>query len=526
MKAAIAAGHEMTASAGARALQDGGNAVDAVVASGAMSWAAEPALTGPCGGGFVLVRPVRRHRAALLDAFTAIPGRDLPPDRRLAEVEEVLVPFDERTTQVFHVGSATCAVPGVVAGLYEVHRRHGRLPWKQLLLPAAEAADRGVATNPGQQRVFDAIRVILTRTPEALEIFAPGGTFITAGSVIRQPELARSIELLAERGPDELYRGALGRAIVEHQHRHGGRLTLADLESYRPIWRRPLRACYRGHDLLTNPPPSSGGVLIAHMLGVLDGIPPQRPPGTAPALRALAESMRSAARLRDRRFATLLHRGGLTRHVLSDEAIAAGREAVRRALEGASPEVSPAVRSDAGTTHISVVDGQGNAAAFTASNGSHSGVIVPGTGIHLNNMMGEEDLAAGRDLAPGKRLTSMQAPTMMECDGSIRLVVGSSGSNRLRSAIMQVVVNVVDHGMAVQDAVSFPRIHVEGPRLDAEGGFDPAELDRLEAWGETVVRFDSLNLYFGGANAVLVDGGMPSAAGDPRRDCAGIVLDV
>jgi gamma-glutamyltranspeptidase/glutathione hydrolase len=526
MKAAIAAGHEMTAAAGAQALHDGGTAVDAVVAAGAMSWAAEPALTGPCGGGFVLVRPARRRAATLLDAFTAIPGRDLPPDRRLAAVEQVLVPFDKRTTQVFHVGSATCAVPGVVAGLYEVHRRHGRLPWKQLLLPAAEAADRGVATNPGQQRVFDAIEVILTRTPEALQIFAPGGTFVTSGVAIRQPELARSIELLAERGPDELYRGTLARAVVDHQHRHGGRLTMADLASYRPLWRRPLRTAYRHHELVTNPPPSSGGVLIAHMLGVLDGIPPQRPPGAAPALRALAEAMRSAARLRDRRFASLLHRGGLIRHALSDVAIGAGREAVRRALEGAPPAASPVVRSDAGTTHISVVDGRGNAAAFTASNGSHSGVIVPGTGLHLNNMMGEEDLAAGRDLAPGKRLTSMQAPTMVEHDGDIRLVVGSSGSNRLRSAIMQVVINVVDHGLEVQDAVSFPRIHVEGPRLDAEGGFDPAELDRLEAWGETVVRFDSLNLYFGGANAVMVDGGVPSAAGDPRRDCAGIVLDV
>jgi gamma-glutamyltranspeptidase / glutathione hydrolase len=526
VRAAIAAGHELTALAGARALQEGGNAVDAVVAAGAMSWAAEPALTGPCGGGFVLVRPANGRPAALLDAFTAIPGRDLPPDRRLTEMEQVLVPFDERTTQVFHVGSATCAVPGVVAGLHAVHTRYGRLPWRDLLAPAAHAADEGVVTNPGQQRVFDAIRVILTRTEEAREIFCPGGTFVAGGTVIRQRELARSIELLAEQGPGALYSGDLGRAVVQHQHRHGGRLTMADLAAYRPVWRRPLRTRYRGDELLTNPPPSSGGALVAHMLAVLDGVAPQRPAGRAPALRALAESMRSAARLRDRRFASLLHRSGLVAHVLSDEAIAAGRRAVRRALEGAPSEAPPVLRSDAGTTHISVVDGEGNAAAFTASNGSHSGVIVPGTGLHLNNMMGEEDLAAGRDLSPGKRLTSMQAPTMVERGGSVRLVVGSSGSNRLRSAILQVVLNVVDHAMEVQDAVSFPRVHVEGPRLDVEGGLDPAEIDRLEAWGENVVRFDSLNLYFGGANAVLLEAGGPSAAGDPRRDCFGMVLDV
>jgi gamma-glutamyltranspeptidase/glutathione hydrolase len=151
-RGAIAAGHELTARAGAAALEAGGSAVDAVVAAGVMSWAAESALTGPCGGGFVLVRPAH-GRASLLDAFTAIPGRDLPRDRRLADVESVLVPVDQQTTQVFHIGSATCAVPGVVAGLHRVHRRYGRLPWRDLLLPAADTARAGVSTNAGQLRV-------------------------------------------------------------------------------------------------------------------------------------------------------------------------------------------------------------------------------------------------------------------------------------------------------------------------------------------------------------------------------------
>ena len=179
-RGAIAAGHELTARAGAAALEAGGTAVDAVVAAGAMSWAAEPALTGPCGGGFVMVRPAR-GRAALLDAFTAIPGRDLPPGRRLVEVEQVLVPFDQRTTQVFHVGSAACAVPGVVAGLHAAHRRYGRLPWAELVRPAAATAARGVPTNGGQKAVFDAIRAILTSTPEASAIFAPGGRYVREG---------------------------------------------------------------------------------------------------------------------------------------------------------------------------------------------------------------------------------------------------------------------------------------------------------------------------------------------------------
>ena len=309
---------------GAQALERGGNAVDAAVAAAAMSWSAEPPLTGPCGGGFFLVRPARGRAPALLDAFTSIPGRDLPPGRRLTEVDEVLVPFDEQTTQVFHAGPAACAVPGVVAGMAAVHGRYGSLPWRSLLLPAAEAADRGVATNAGQQRVFAAIEAILTRLPESRELFSPGGRFVEVGTVIRQAELARSIELLAERGPGELYTGGLARAMVADQERLGGRLTMADLAAYRPVWRRPLAGSFEGHALRTNCPPSSGGVLIAYMLAVLAAARPAGEPGSAPALRALAETMRSAARLRGPEFARRLHRGGLAGHALAPGAVEEG----------------------------------------------------------------------------------------------------------------------------------------------------------------------------------------------------------
>jgi gamma-glutamyltranspeptidase/glutathione hydrolase len=234
--------------------------------------------------------------------------------------------------------------------------------------------------------------------------------------------------------------------------------------------------------------------------------------------------MRAAGRMRDRRFEQLLHRGGLSRHMLSDEAVGRGRAAVAAALAGA-PTTAAAIPSDRGTTHISVVDADGNACAYTSSNGCHSGVIVPGTGLHLNNMMGEEDLAAGRGMPPGTRLTSMQAPTMVVGPDGIELVVGSSGSNRLRSAITQVAINVVDHGMGAADAINHPRVHVEGDRLDCEGGLDEGELDVLERWGERLNRFEGLNLYFGGTNIVSVRDGRTEAAGDPRRDGDGIVLD-
>jgi len=522
MRAAVAAGHAVTARAGARVLEQGGNAVDAIVAAGAMSWAAEPSLTGPCGGGFLMVRPARDGRARVLDAFTAIPGRDLPAGRRVAQLESILVPFDEHTTQEFHIGAAACAVPGVLAGLRAMHRRYGSVPWRDLLLPAARAADRGVASSGGQYAVIVAIRDILRHTPEVSSVFWPDGALVGEGVPIRQPDLAATIERLAER-PADLYTGELARAMVDHQHASGGPLTMADLAAYRPVWRRPLLVPYGRHVIATNPPPSSGGVLIGHMLSVLEGVPGPRPPGQARTLRAYAETMRAAARLRTGTFTRLLHRGGLGRHMLAPEAVEASRAAVLAALAG-EPTPALAVPSDTGTTHVSAVDRDGNACAFTASNGSHSGVIVPGTGLHLNNMMGEEDLAAGRHMPPGSRLTSMQAPSMATSDGELELVIGSSGSNRLRSAIMQVAVNVLDHCMPAREAVDRPRVHVEGDRLDCEGGLDEAELELLERWGERLNRFESLNLYFGGTNIVSVRDGRTEAAGDPRRDGDGIVL--
>jgi gamma-glutamyltranspeptidase / glutathione hydrolase len=522
MRAAVAAGHAVTARAGADVLERGGNAVDAVVAAGAMSWAAEPGLTGPCGGGFLMVRPAR-GAIRLVDAFTAIAGRDLPPGRRLAEVERVLVPFDKKTTQEFHIGAAACAVPGVLAGLHAVHSRYGSMPWRDLLLPAADAANRGVASSGGQYAVLVAIREILRHTPEVAEVFWPGETLVAEGEPVRQRELAGTIEKLAHR-PHDLYTGELARAMVGHQHDTGGPLTTADLAAYRPAWRRPLLVPYGRHVIATNPPPSSGGVLIGHMLSVLAGVPGARPPGRPRTIRAYAETMRAAARMRTERFTRLLYRGGLARHMLAPEAVEASRSMVVAALAG-EPTAMAAVPSDAGTTHISAVDRFGNACAFTASNGSHSGVIVPGTGLHLNNMMGEEDLAAGRHMPPGSRLTSMQAPSMATSGGVLELVIGSSGSNRLRSAIMQVAINVLDHRMSARAAVDHPRVHVEGDRLDCEGGLDEAELESLERWGERLNRFESLNLYFGGTNVVSVRDGGTEAAGDPRRDGAGIVLD-
>jgi gamma-glutamyltranspeptidase/glutathione hydrolase len=270
------------------------------------------------------------------------------------------------------------------------------------------------------------------------------------GARMAFPDLAATLEVLATEGVDQLYAGELARAICAHVP-----LTLDDLGAYEVIERPPLSVPYRGHEFRTNPPPSSGGRLIATGLSALEHG------------RGVIEAM--------------------------------------QAMEAARSTVDVG-----GTTHISVVDGDGNVVSYSSSLGSGSGVVVPGTGIHLNNMLGEADLAVGSAL-PGERLTSMMAPSVVLRDGRPRLVVGSAGSNRLRGAILQVVNNVVARGMDVRAAVDAPRVHYEAGETHAEPGADVAP-------AADPVRWRDRNLFFGGVSAVEVSAdGSLAAAGDPRR---------
>src|SRR5438105_2103059 len=406
MRGAIAAGHEVTAETGARVLAAGGNAVDACVAAGFASWVAESTLTGPGGGGFMLVHRAHDRGARLLDFFVAVPGRGLPPHER-AEMEEVDVDFDRDVSQVFHIGAPSTAVPGTAAGLEAAHRAYGTRPWAELVAPAIELAREGVELNRPQAYLHAILDVILRHTEEGRRIYQRDGERLVAGDRLAMPDLARTLEAIADHGARALYDGELGRALVAHVREHGGEIDERDLAEYRIIWRRPVRATFEGHEFLSNPPPSSGGVLIAYGLRLLDRLALDAPPGSAEELATLAEVMREQTRARGLGFTAGLYRGGLAGRLLAESEVEQGLARVRGRLDGlAEPVGAP------GTTQISVVDAQGNAASMTASTGSGSGVVVPGTGMHLNNMLGEYDLVAA-SARPGMRLTSMMAPSLV-----------------------------------------------------------------------------------------------------------------
>src|SRR2546423_19575 len=311
MRGAIAAGHPLTADAGARVLAEGGNAVDACIAAAFASWVTESPLTGPGGGGFMLVHRGHDRGARLLDFFVDVPGRGLEPRERRA-MDDIDVSFGD-STQVFHIGPPSCTVPGAPAGLEEAHRAFGTLPWRELLAPAIELARTGIELTRPQAYLHAILDLIMRHTEEGLALYSKDGERLVAGDRLVMSDLAGTLELLAERGGKEFYSGDLARALVEHVRAGGGDITEEDMDTYRVIWRRPVRVSFREHVFLSNPPPSSGGVLIGYALRVLDELRLDPPAASAEAMAELVEAMREQTRVRTDTFASELYRGGLVK---------------------------------------------------------------------------------------------------------------------------------------------------------------------------------------------------------------------
>jgi len=494
MRGVLAAGHPASAEAGAGALRAGGNAVDAAVCAVLASFAAESPLTGFGAGGFMMVH--QGAETVLIDFFVAAPGLD--GIERAVDLVPVPVHFDAETVQTFYVGPASCGVPGTAAGLEEALRRFGTMPLAELAAPGIRLAREGAPVNAQQAYILDILEPIHARLEGTRELYAPAGRTLRAGETIRFPELSEALERFAAEGAEPFYRGDLAAALSEFVVEGGGTLGPADLAAYEAVARPPIRAGFRGAEVLTNPPPSSGGILIAYCLGLLERLGERSGP------ERLVAAMGAANDARGEAFAEGLYGEGLERTLLEP----AGLDLKAGDLLGS-------------TTHIAVLDADGMCASVTCSNGSGSGVLVPDTGVILNNMLGEEDLnpLGFHAIAHGRRVPSMMAPTVVLRDGEIELGLGSAGSNRIRSAILQTIVRAVEQGMAAEEAVRAPRLHYEAGIVQAEPGIDEAALARIEARGIPVLRRPAPNLFFGGVQAVARDpsSGALSGGGDPRR---------
>ncbi|MFC1513338.1 gamma-glutamyltransferase family protein [Thermodesulfobacteriota bacterium] len=490
--AIVASGHPAVSQAAATILDRGGNAFDAAIAAGFAAAMAEPALTSLGGGGFLLARTAQGE-STLFDFFVDTPGKGLAMEQLEPHFFPVTVKFSG-SDQDFHVGLGSVAVPGALKGFLHVHGRLGRLPLAEVVKPAVSLARDGLIINQQQSYFLNLLTPIMTMSATGRSLFAPNGVYLQEGDLFHNLPLAAFMEELGDNSSADFHHGHLARRIAADMETMEGLLTEEDLASYRVIERIPLAMDYRGYRLLTNPPPSFGGELIGIALKLMEELD-----------------------FSDMTWGSREHLLPMAGAMIAVEEFRAGQGG-----NGAAPAeqwygaTGQRLRTfSRGTTHISVSDSEGNVAAMTTSNGEGSGYIVPTTGIMLNNMMGEDDLHPDGFHAtpPGQRVASMMSPSLLLGDDGVKLVLGSGGSKRIRTAITQVLSNVIDFGFNLQDAINAPRLHWDGNTLQAEPGFAANSIGALkEQWPVNV--WPELEVYFGGVHAVMPG---KEGAGDPRR---------
>lgn len=484
---AIAGGSPMTVEAGLHALRLGGNAVDAWVAAQLMACVAEPMLTGLGGGGLTTWR--FGGESGVCDFFSDFPGRGREGAASGARVE-VVIDYGP-TTQLFSAGPAAVASPGMPAGLWAMHQRFGQVPMERLVEPAARAAREGTEVMSTQHVAGHMLWGILSLTAPSADFLGRGGRALRQGEIFRSPELADTLTTFAHEGPEWFYRGEVAEAILATLGEEAW-LTRADLAEYQPIWRSALSMSRAGVRVTVPPPPSQGGALVLRSLLELWGKGPLPEPLGADHVFALSRAMDAAERARPHPW---------VEHVFAEDFVSS--------YLGAGH-----------TTHISVVDGDGNAVSCTTSLGETAGIMVPQMGLLLNNFLGEADVNPPEHPRPaGARLMTMCCPTLVEIPERGVYALGSGGSSRIRSSVLHGVVYMAENGLSPRQTVAAPRAHMESGQLRMETfEREPAELARLRAAMPDLVTFEEPGMYFGGLHIAGLGPDGFLGAGDPRRD--------
>ncbi len=501
-RVAIAAPSAPAADAGAHAADSGGNAVDAAIAATITAVISEPGIIGPGAGGFITVCPPHGS-PVVVDGYAAMPGRGA-----------AVAPsgFGDRIYMEYGggmetlIGPASVAVPGLWAGLGEASRRFGSLPWAKLLEFAIDTARRGFPLSAVSEAYLAySHEPIYDREPDSFAaLHHDDGTRAADGDVIRIEGLADSLETIAAEGPDTFYTGTIGSRLVAMMDERGGWVTAVDLVDYEAVVREPVHIEVGEWEIFTNPPPAIGGSVLAAMMLLIQasGFSDWSPAG----VRAVAEVQRSVLAYRARELDGAEDPGAAAAHLLEQARFGDHRR----------------LTDSASTVHVSAVDTAALGCAITSSAGYGSGVMVPGTGLWLNNSLGEVELfpRGMASFAPGDRLPSNMAPTVARSEDGSVLAVGSPGASRITTALAQVLMNFIAMGMSVSESVAHARLHIEEfegrPTIAHEPGLP------VEAFGDYAVRrFPDISMYFGGVGFAMYD----PAAGlfevtDPRRSGA------
>ncbi len=523
-----AAEHGMVASispiaseVGVEILRRGGNAVDAAIAMGFALAVVHPAAGNIGGGGFMMVR-LASGEVVSLDYRETAPG---------GATHDMYVAPDGTLRSDRMLGHLASGVPGSVAGMAEAHRRYGALSWTDVLAPSVELARDGFILDDYRARSLAGGARRLSRFEASRRQFLPGGEPPPAGSRLIQTDLGRTLQAIADSGPDVFYRGFVADLIVAEMERGGGLITHEDLATYRPLWREPIRSTYRGHMVYSMAPSSSGGIAIAEILNILERYDALPPFGSPAHVHLLTEAMRRAYVDRNHYLGDPAFVDMPIARLISDEYAAERQRTIEPGRATPSPSVLPGVPDGDHTTHYSVVDGDGNAVAVTTTinTGFGSAVTVSGAGFLLNNEMDDFTAAPGQPntfglvqgeanaIAPRKRMLSSMSPTIVEDPaGDLLLVLGTPGGATIISTVAQVISNVIDHGMSATEAVAAPRIHHQALpdtiRYERDG-LNARTVARLQDMGYAVVERPG---YSGQVAAIFVRRGHLIGVIDPR----------
>ena len=529
----VAAQNRLSAETGAQILAAGGNAVDAAIATGFSLAVTLPRAGNLGGGGFMLI-----HDAAN-DENIAIDYREMAPQKATRDMYlDANGDVDTNRSRFSHLAAG---VPGTVSGFYAAHEKLGRLPWKKLLQPAIRQAREGIVVSYDLAEFLRSRKSYLCRNAAACAYYYKSdGSPYDAGDILVQADLANTLELIAEQGPDAFYKGKIAKFIAKEMKRGDGLVDLTSLAAYMPVTRTPLRGSYRGFEVVTMPPTSSGGVHVLQMLNILEHFPvADMGAGSADSVHLLAEVARLAYADRSKHLGDPDHYDvpidWLTSKAYGEELAATIDMQKARDSKDVLPGVVPIHESE-DTTHFSVMDSDGNVVAntYTMNFSFGSGIAVPGAGFLLNNEMDDFSAKPGvmnafgmlggdaNAVTAGKRPLSSMTPTIVFADGEPWFATGSPGGSRIITVVLQMIVNVIDHGMNLAEAANAPRMHHQWypDVLSLEPGFSPDTIRILQQRGHDV---QNSRTSSGSTQTVGFSNGLFRGASDTRRPGAGSV---
>jgi gamma-glutamyltranspeptidase / glutathione hydrolase len=507
--AAVATAHPLATEAGLSILRQGGNAVDAAVAAAMTLGVVEPHASGLGGGGFIVIQMAASDETLVIDYRECAPlATDLENWRdESGEIDRT------RTRR----GGLAVAAPGTAAGLHLALECAGSLPWTAVLEPAIDHAEEGFALSEKVAGIYLDRFGVIEHDPGLSAIFASSGLPLETGDQLTQPQLAQTLRLLAEQGPDLIRVGPVGEEMIRVVGERGGVLAPEDLASYSPAIREPLRVTYRGHTMVTIGLPSTGSLMVGRALSALEDFPlSSLSPDSPEAIHRIACALSEAA--------------AAVGPVVGD--LASGEIDIEALLipQPFEPMSQPEPVTSGSTTHLSVIDSEGNAVALTQTINYWlgAGILLPESGVMLNDEMEDFTYEEGHPNAPrpGSRPATSMAPMLiLDSDGEVIASLGTPGGSRIPSAMVQIIVNLLDFGMSIDEAINAPRCHPVEPgglRLAVEEGFAQETLEALGERGWEIDQRDALDPYFGGAQALIRDPvtGSLTGAADPRRDGA------